>query len=161
MKSQLNTINHSPKYQKTIRKPIVIADIISGMILLLMLYTSISKLIDHSTFNLVLHRSPLLKPAANILSWLIPILEICISLLLFFPTSRLKGLYASFILLVLFTGYLTYMIAYTPNLPCSCGGVIKHLTWLQHILFNTFFIALCLAGIFLFKKNQFPSKPPP
>jgi hypothetical protein len=137
-----------------INKAIFIADIISGILLLLFLYTSLSKLADYQTFKNVLSASPLLKPVAGVVVWLLPVTEIMIVVLLFIPVMRLKGLYASFILISLFTLYLIYMIAFTPNLPCNCGGVLKLLSWPQHVFFNLFFILLSLIGILLYKRTK-------
>lgn len=135
-------------------KSTIAADIISGLLLLLFLYTSLSKLADYETFKNVLSASPLLKPAAGIIAWLLPVTELMIVVLLFIPAVRLKGLYASFILILLFTLYLIYMLSFTPNLPCNCGGVLKLLSWKQHIFFNLFFILLSLTGILLYKRNK-------
>ncbi|HEY5463216.1 MAG TPA: MauE/DoxX family redox-associated membrane protein [Hanamia sp.] len=132
-----------------INNHIFIADIISGILLLLFLYTSLSKLADYETFKNVLSASPLLKPLASVVAWLLPVTELVLVVLLFFPAVRLKGLYASFIFISLFTLYLIYMITFTPDLPCQCGGVLKLLTWPQHIFFNLFFILLSLSGIIL------------
>ena len=137
-----------------INKGIFIADIISGILLLLFLYTSLSKLADYETFKNVLSASPLLRPVAGVVAWLLPATELVIVVLLFIPAMRLKGLYASFILISLFSLYLIYMITFTPHLPCNCGGVLKLLTWPQHIFFNLFFILLSLAGILLYKRNK-------
>jgi hypothetical protein len=161
MKSTINDINIG-KYSKKKDKLIWFADIASGLLLLLFLYTSLSKLADHEVFKNVLIASPLLKPYAGIIAWLVPSIEIAIAILLFIPRFRIKGLIASVILIILFTIYLLYMIAFTPNLPCSCGGVVKLLTWPQHIVFNLFFIFLSLAGIiFYHRAKSLESSSPP
>jgi uncharacterized membrane protein YphA (DoxX/SURF4 family) len=150
------------KYQQKKKKRFLIADIISALVLLLFLYTSLSKLADYETFKNVLSASPLLKPLAGVIAWLLPVSELVIVVLLFVPALRLKGLYASFILIIFFTIYLIYMIAVTPDLPCNCGGVITLLTWPQHIVFNLFFIFLSFAGIILYRRaKSLKSSPPP
>lgn len=138
------------------------ADIISGILLLLFLYTSLSKLADYEVFKNVLSASPLLKSLDGVVAWLLPVTELVVVVLLFIPSKRLKGLYASFVLISLFTLYLIYMITFTPHLPCNCGGVLKLLTWPQHIFFNLFFILLSLFGILLYQrsKNRKSSQPP-
>jgi uncharacterized membrane protein len=147
-------MNLTLKYEHKNNRLIFIGDIISALLLLLFLYTSLSKLADHETFKNVLSASPLLKPVAGIVAWLLPVTELGIVVLLFVPFLRIKGLYASFILISLFTLYLIYMIAFTPNLPCNCGGVLKLLSWPQHVFFNLFFILLSLTGILLFKRTK-------
>ena len=155
-------MNLTLKYQNRILKLILISDIISALLLLLFLYASLSKLADYETFRNVLRASPLLQPVAGQIAWLLPVSELVIVMLLFIPRLRLKGLYASFILIILFTLYLIYMIAFTPNLPCNCGGVLKLLSWPQHVFFNLFFILLSLVGILLYKriKNTTSDCPP-
>lgn len=141
---------------------VLIADTISAMLLLLFLYTALSKLSDYESFRFVLSKSPLLKHYAGFIAVALPVEELLVALLLFIPPTRVTGLYISFILISLFTLYLIYMITFTPDLPCNCGGVLKLLSWKQHIFFNLFFIVLCLAGIFLYKRNKNRrSSPPP
>ena len=129
-------------------------DIISSMLLLLFLYTAISKIADYANFKNVLSQSPFLNPLASAMAWVLPASEIIIAVLLFIPATRMKGFYACFFLLLLFTIYLIYMVLMTPHLPCNCGGVIKNLSWAQHIFFNLFFVLLSLAGILLNRKNK-------
>lgn len=151
MKSAINDINFVKCLRKR-NKLILLADIASGLLLLLFLYTSISKLTDNELFKNVLRASPLLKQYAGVIAWLVPSTEIAIAILLFIPRFRIKGLIASVILIILFTIYLLYMIAFTPNLPCSCGGVIRLLSWPEHIFFNLFFMLLSLTAILLYKR---------
>jgi hypothetical protein len=145
-----------------IRKPVFVADIISSVVLILFLYAAISKLNEYHSFYSVLKQSPLLHRFAGIIARLLPITEIFIALLLFIPGLRPRGLYASFLLLIAFTIYLLWMVVFSPNLPCSCGGVIKFLSWWQHIFLNLFFILLSWIGIVLYKsdKNKFITVPP-
>ena len=133
---------------------VVLIDIISAAFLLLFLYTAISKLMHYAEFRLAMAESPMLKPFAGVIAWLLPVTEIVAAVLLFFPVTRINGLYASFFLLIIFTVYLSFMILFTHDLPCNCGGAIKNLTWPQHICFNLFFLALAATGILLYKKNQ-------
>lgn len=104
-----------------------------------------------AVFKGVLQTAPLLRPFVATLAWAIPVSEIAVSLLLFLPRHRLLGLYASLGLLVLFTLYLAFMLLYSPHLPCSCGGVISHLSWPAHLLFNAFFIGMNVIAIWLNK----------
>jgi putative oxidoreductase len=145
-----------------ISKTTFLADIISGILSLLFLYTALSKLTGYEKFKNVLTSSPMLEPFASAIAWLLPATEIAIVVLLFIPPFRIKGLIASVILITLFTIYLLYMIAFTPHLPCNCGGVIKLLTWPQHIVFNLFFIFLSLTGVILYRRaKSLKSSSPP
>jgi len=128
-------------------------EIISSLLILLFVYTAISKLLDYTSFRHVLSQSPLVGSQAAIASIALPVTELFIAALLFMPRTKLWGLYSSSALMALFTLYLGYMIAFTPNLPCNCGGVLKQMTWNQHLVFNIFFTLLALAGIILYKKQ--------
>ena len=130
------------------------ADIICGLLIFLFIYTSLSKLNTLPQFRAVLQQSPLLESRSKFFSLAIPISELFISLLLFFPRSRLWGFYGAFALLLTFTLYITYMINYTPHLPCSCGGVLKQLSWKQHLVFNIVFTLLTLTGILLKRRRS-------
>src|SRR5437867_12665709 len=119
-------------------------DIISSVLLLLLVYTAISKIVEYESFQKVLSRSPLLNSLSQPIARFLPVIELAIGALLFFPATRIKGLYATMFLLIIFTIYLDYMILFAPNLPFSCGGVLKKLSLPEHIAFNLFFILLDL-----------------
>lgn len=142
---------------KNITKPkplLLLADLINALIILLLAYAAVSKLWDYYGFALALEQSPLLKPYANVLAWALPALELAIVVLLFLPITRLRGLYVSAGLLIAFTAYLSYMVLFAPHLPCGCGGVLKNLSWRQHIFFNLFFVALAFAAIYIYRRYK-------
>jgi len=128
-------------------------EIISSLLILLFVYTAVSKLLGYTSFWVTLSKSPLIGNKAKFIAVALPVTEILVSLLLFVPRTRLWGLYASSGLMTIFTLYLIYMIYFTPQLPCSCGGVLKHMTWNQHLVFNIFFLLLSLAGVVLQRKS--------
>jgi putative oxidoreductase len=141
-----------------------IVEIVSALFILLFFYTAINKWLFVGEFIYVLSESPLIGPFAPLVGWSIIILELIITALLFFPRTRLLGLKGAFILMVAFAGYIAYMVAFTPKLPCSCGGVIGLMNWSQHLVFNIFFTFLGLTGIILERKQPVthsPSKPRP
>ena len=129
-------------------KPSVYTDIICALLVLLFLYTALSKLSDFDSFRGMLERSPLIGRYSVIVVWVLPVSELIVTALLLVPGWKLAGLYASLALLLLFTGYLLYILLFqSQHLPCSCGGILRKMTWKQHVVFNLFFIALCIAGI--------------
>ncbi len=125
--------------------------IASSTLILLYTYTAISKFTDQELFKVTLRRSPLIDHGADTIAWLLPATELIVVLLLFFERTRKTGLYASLVLLVLFTLYLLYMVLFAADLPCSCGGMLSKMSWKQHIFFNLFFIVLNLIGIGRFR----------
>lgn len=140
------------KWWKKINWRILVADIISGLMLLLFLYTSLSKFRDRNIFQFVMEQSSLLKPIGHILSWLVPSVEMILAVFLFIPATRIKGLYLSAILLFMFTVYLLYMITFnTGERICNCGGIISDLSWNKHIILNVGLIIGSIAGLKLYQ----------
>jgi hypothetical protein len=129
-------------------------EIISALLILLFVYTGISKLNEHSTFRAVLSNSPIIKSNANLLSWGLPVAELFTAFLLFVHPTRKWGVLISLVLMIIFTCYISYVILFAANLPCSCGGVLKQLTWSQHLLFNIMFTGLAGLGTWLSYNNK-------
>lgn len=125
----------------------IINEIICVLLILLYSYTAFSKSLHYESFVRVLERSPLIGKGAATAGWLLPTAEFSVALLLLFPQTRKSGLFFSAALLLLFTGYLIYMVLFASTLPCSCGGVISKMTWKQHIFFNLFIIGINIAAI--------------
>lgn len=139
------------KYLMVKRNAIV--EIISGLLILLFLYTGLSKLFDHQVFAFQLSRSPLLQSIAPVISYALPILEIITAILLFIKKHQQKGLYISLALLSIFSIYLIFMVTFYKDLPCTCGGVISKMSWQQHILFNLLFTFFIFVAIRMSKKD--------
>jgi hypothetical protein len=131
-----------------------IADIIWGLLIVLFVYAASSKLFDYNQFSTQLGRSPLIGSYATVIAWMVPAIELIIVAMLTIKPTRIQGLYASLILLLIFTLYIAGMLLSGEHLPCSCGGVISALSWKQHLIFNLFFMALSIAGILLWWKQK-------
>ena len=123
-----------------------LADFIAAVLIFLFVYTAASKLITIDQFKTIISSSSLLHEHAGLLSWFIPAAELVASLLLFLPFSREYGFLFSSILMAIFTLYVAYMLLFSPDLPCSCGGVIKQMSWSQHLIFNIIFFFLSIIG---------------
>ena len=121
---------------------------IAALLIFLFVYTATSKFIQHDNFYARLTLFPWISRFAGILSWVVPLLEIFVSGLLFIQPTRIVGFLCSAILLLGFTVYLFLMLGYHDKLPCTCGGVIEKMTWKQHIFFNLFFILISIIGLF-------------
>lgn len=126
--------------------------IIAGVLILIFVYAALSKIMVYPEFVIQLQMDPYLKPIAGFLAWGIPATEIVVTTCLFVPGIRIYGFIASLVLMIVFTLYIAGMLAFDSHLPCSCGGVLQHLTWIQHLIFNIFFCMLSLSGILLHKK---------
>lgn len=123
--------------------------IIASLYILLFIYAGVSKLMDVALFRVQISQSPLLFDVAGIVSWSVPLLELFIAILLVFEKTRLIGLYAALTAMIAFTVYIVLASRFSDFVPCSCGGVIQHLSWDEHLVFNLFFVALGITGILL------------
>jgi hypothetical protein len=133
----------------------IFTEIISFLLTLLFVYAATAKLLEYPRFKDQLSVEPLIASYKNILAWLLPAVELGVAALLTVKNTRFYGLYASLILLIVFTGYIAGMLLSATSLPCSCGGVINGLSWKEHLLFNLFFIAISIAGIVLKRKEKY------
>ncbi|CAL1519154.1 MauE/DoxX family redox-associated membrane protein [Chitinophaga sp. MM2321] len=119
----------------------------------LFIYTSATKLLDFDLFLRDLNRSPELAPFKGILSVIIPGAELIIAGLILFKNTRQIGFIGAIAIMALFTIYVAYVLT-LPDIdrPCSCGGIIRSLTWQQHIIFNLVFLLLAIVGYLLNRK---------
>jgi putative oxidoreductase len=136
----------------------VVLESISALLLMLFLYASISKFLDFQRFIGEMNNQPFPNSWTPFLVWTVPSLEIAISLTLIFERTRTAGLIASLVLMSLFTIYTgAILLHFFEYVPCSCGGVIRKLTWPQHLVFNLFFVGLSILGIILQRRHFFKS----
>lgn len=139
-------------FQRSTTRQEIITDLITYLFIILFMYTAASKLLGIQSFASTLAKSPLIGSYSLLVAWAIPIIEIAISLVLIFPAIRKAGLWASLILMIVFTAYLMYMVFSGSELPCHCGGVISRMTWQQHIWFNLGFVTLGLTSVVINRK---------
>jgi hypothetical protein len=135
-------------------KRTTIIETITVLNIILFLYTGITKLMDYSIFKEQLADSPILSSVAKPVALLLPWAEFAIVLMLIIPRWRLKGLYASFLIMIMFTAYIIALFTISTEMPCSCGGIIDLLTWPQHLVFNVTFILLDALAVKLLKKQK-------
>jgi uncharacterized membrane protein YphA (DoxX/SURF4 family) len=135
-------------------KKTLIVDIICILFMILFLYTGLSKLMEYSVFKEQISESPILAPVSSVIAIGLPLIEIITTVALLIPQSRLFGLYVSLGLMTIFTVYIILLLSFSHNLPCSCGGVLEELSWSQHIILNTAFIALGITGLILERRSK-------
>jgi uncharacterized membrane protein YphA (DoxX/SURF4 family) len=132
----------------------ILISIIAALLILLFVYSGVTKLIEVKVLKSILGNYPLLQKFPHFVAWGLPIVEIIVSILLFLPVTRIWGLYAALGLLIGFTLYIGWILCFGSKLPCTCGGMLKEMTWNQHIVFNCFFIALSIIGIQLTRTQK-------
>ncbi|MBN8786909.1 MAG: hypothetical protein J0I84_07455 [Terrimonas sp.] len=133
----------------------LLIDMICGLLILLFVYASVSKLLDYPKYYGEINGQPLPNILTPFIVWTLPTLEILIAIGLMIERTRLIALWASFILMSLFTLYVGLILAnFFGVIPCACGGVINNLGWKEHLLFNTFFTIIPLIAIWLNRKPK-------
>jgi len=136
----------------------VFIECIAALLIMLFLYASLSKFLDFKIFRGDINNQPFPNSWTPFLIWFIPFTEIAIALALMAERTRLIGFYASLSLMCIFTVYTIFVLLHSFRyVPCSCGGVIKNLTWGQHLVFNLFFVILSVCGIALQRRKYFTS----
>ncbi|MFX1704997.1 DoxX family protein [Chitinophaga sp. CC14] len=124
--------------------------IIRMLFILLFIYASFSKIFDPEGFKDSMEKQPFPQWIRYALMFLVPASEIAISVLLFKEKFWRLGIYLSTALMTAFTLYIgIVLLHFFRYVPCSCGGVIKQLSWQQHLIFNLFFVLLGIVGIIL------------
>lgn len=132
----------------------IIVEVISCLFILLFFYTGLSKVMDYKTFEIDVINSPFVKKISPIISIVIPVIEMLVAIALLLPKTKKIGMYFSFSLMILFTLYVGFILVFAKSRPCTCGGVLREMSWSQHLWFNIFFTLLGLIGIILMKRNK-------
>ncbi|MDP9955064.1 putative membrane protein YphA (DoxX/SURF4 family) [Epilithonimonas hungarica] len=117
--------------------------------ILLFCYASISKIMDFENFQIQVAQSPLLSAYAVWATYGVLIFELIVCFLLIFDRSRFTGLIGAYILMVLFTVYIYFILNYSDFVPCSCGGILEKMDWNTHLIFNVICVIAVVLAIFM------------
>jgi putative oxidoreductase len=131
-----------------------IVEIVSAILIFVFVYAGVSKLMDHYAFAAVLSSTPLIKTFATQMSLTLPLVELITAMLVLFPITKKIGFLISIMLMLVFSGYISFMLAFVSNLPCACGGILNTMSWKQHIIFNLFILAIAIIGIYKMKNYK-------
>jgi putative oxidoreductase len=119
-----------------------------------------SKFLDFEQSTGEMLKQPFPHWSARIFVWEVPSMEILIVFAFIvgaFNLERLRTvtLWVSFVLMSLFAIYTgSILLHFSPYVPCSCGGVIKHLTWTQHLFFQSLFCSYLFSGYPMAKEGN-------
>ncbi|PPK98245.1 hypothetical protein SAMN05444682_11818 [Parapedobacter indicus] len=109
------------------------------------------KLWDLKGFHSVLLRQPIPDWWADILFWLLPLLELLAAVLIAWRNNRQRnhqGMWLSGVLMLGFTLFILFgVLGWYEKRPCGCGSVISGLSWEDHLWFNVVFFLLSILGI--------------
>ncbi|WP_295664710.1 MauE/DoxX family redox-associated membrane protein [uncultured Mucilaginibacter sp.] len=129
-------------------KKAFLSDAIATLIIMMFLYAGFSKYFDFGQFKRAMYSQPFPQWFSTVLIGILPPVEIVIAVLLFKDSTRLIGLKATLLTMSLFTLYIAAILVHVfPKVPCSCGGIIRMLTWPRHLVFNIFFLAITIIGL--------------
>lgn len=134
------------------------AEVCCALLVLLFVYAGLSKVIPLWHFDQFRHdmnNQPFPKWFTGFLSYALPITELGIAVCLIPNRSRRVGLWLSAVFMSLFTLYAALILLHMfPYVPCGCGGIISHLSWSQHLIFNSIFTGIATTGIILLKSSH-------
>lgn len=151
----MNAITSTLSYKLSQKTKDRIANLIRYLCLFLFVYTAYSKTVDHNRFMEGLKNVNMLRSNAELISYLVPGLEMLVALLLIIPNTVKTGLIAFLSMMIVFTGYIIVAMILEPHLPCNCGGAIESLTWIQHIWFNIVFIISAIIALRISKFSNY------
>ena len=124
--------------------------IFSGLLIVLWVYSAVSKLADFVKFRHSMLAQIFPRWMSKILLYLLPLTELSIAVLLFIPGTRLLGMYASLVLMFMFTLYVGGAVFRVyDRYPCACGGLFTKLGWHQHFKVNIGLTVVALIGVLL------------
>lgn len=126
---------------------------ISLVCIFLFLSSAYSKIADHESFVQGLMTVSIIGPYAQTIGWLVPIIEISISLLLIIPKTNKIGIFGFIGVMIVFTFYILSMLLWAEKLPCNCNLIINSFTWEQHVWFNLAFIGIAGFALRISKTN--------
>ncbi|WP_425638833.1 MauE/DoxX family redox-associated membrane protein [Algoriphagus yeomjeoni] len=137
------------------RKPLttVLAEAIAWLLAALFAYTAVSKVYDWQGTQRAMYNQVFPIAMADVLLYLLPLVELGVAVLLLVPGWRKIGLLMSVLLMVLFTGYVAWVwLGFSGRVPCSCGGVLENLGWGEHLVVNLMFLVLAVIGYWSHRK---------
>ena len=131
----------------------ILVEIIAWLLAALFVYTAVSKVYDWQGTRLAMYNQVFPVWMADLLLYLLPLVEIILAILLLVPIWRNTGILVSVILMSLFTVYVAIVwLGFTDRVPCSCGGVLSSLDWGEHLVFNLGFLGIAVIGYWSHRK---------
>lgn len=121
----------------------------------LFVISAYDKIAEHERFRNGLSKVAIIGSYAYIISWLVPIVEMVVALLLIIPKTQKYGLFGFLLVMIVFTIYIGGMWLWAEKLPCHCNLIIEKLSWAEHVVFNLAFIGLAACVIWFMKNKQY------
>jgi putative oxidoreductase len=133
----------------------LIYELITGLLVLLFLYTGLSKLLDFKNFEVSMLFQHLPGWVTIPMTYALPLAEIVVAALMIPDKSRLMAIYAFLIMMTAFTLYVGAALLHLfPRAPCACGGMLKSFGWGQHFVLNLLFIVLAFTATRYYRNKR-------
>lgn len=127
---------------------------IAAVIALMFFYAVAIKLSDYEQAYWNMHNQVFSEQLAVVLTWLIPLIECLLIILLLYRPFMIKGLWGTLALLSTFSVYIVLaMHHFFDRTPCSCGGILgSQSSYYDQLWFNIGFILLTISGLVIARK---------
>ena len=133
----------------------ILAKICAWILAIVFIYTAVSKVYDWEGTKRSLYNQVFPLWSADMLLYILPMVEILIAVLLFINHTTKLGLKLSIILMTLFTGYVGLVLTgFYGRVPCSCGGIISILGWGEHLIFNIILLSIAILGLYSSRRSS-------
>lgn len=142
-------------------KKMIALEIICFLLIALLLYAGVSRLLEIKTFTDDINNQPFPNQLTPLFVYGIPAWQLLTAIALMFEKTRLVGFGSALAIMLLYATYNTLILAnYFGRVPCTCGGMIRHMDWRTHLIFSLFFAGISLAGILLKRKHALKKRAP-
>lgn len=134
------------KYTQNKKK---ILNIIAILLSAIFVYSGLIKILTYKNYLEEIEQSPLLKMAFGSIPWVVPTIELIVSVLLLLNRYRLIALIISLLLYLIFIIYLIINYYSPYDVKCGCGGVLETLPLSVHLLLNIALSFVSSVGIYI------------
>ncbi|MDO5968638.1 MauE/DoxX family redox-associated membrane protein [Flavivirga aquimarina] len=127
----------------------VLLECIRFLFIFLFLYAAISKFLVFDEFKIQIEQAFIPIAYTNLVAWMVPLIEILISLLLMISLFKTLALYTALGLMEVFTLYIFIILRFSDHIPFSYNRVLLKLGWIELLVFNITFMTLAVIGIMI------------
>jgi len=134
----------------------LLSDFIAYYVACVFLYTGVRQMINYADLQNFIAGIEFLPSVFKYLTWVLPVAEIILSVMLVYGKTRKIALYGSGLLLLFISAFLIWMKVYfSPDvLPCFCEGVLRKVTWNGQLWFNVILLVGLVAAMYLDKARR-------
>lgn len=127
----------------------------ASFLIFLWIYTGLDKLIGFDQSRKAFHNQTLSSELAEILTYMVPVVELLLALLLLFSVTRWWGYLGSILVLTVFATYVGLIwVGAFPRVPCNCAGILESLGWAEHVVLNLGLIGVAVIGLKLEERER-------